>query len=243
MLEEKKIKTWSFSRLNIDCLYEYKLSYIEKLERATNGWALVGTHAHETIEKYLLQEIGIENVLQYFIEHYPKEATFPTFGKTNLGLKLYDQLEEFFSTFKGFTTQTIGVEQKFEIQLDEENQLIGFIDRVFRKPNGRIGVVDYKISNVFNGQEIIKKSKQLFVYAWAIKEIYGEYPEDMYFHFLKTNDFIRVNFNEEALQKTKDWVWERINIMSNETEFAPNLNNFYCANLCSQRYNCKYFNK
>ena len=114
----------------------------------------------------------------------------------------------------------------------------GYIDLVV-KNNEDITVVDYKVSNPknFKGDDLIKKTRQLYMYAPAIKKLFGKYPKRMMFSFFQ-GSYIIENFNEDKMHETLKWATDTISDINKERDFEHKADEFFCDKICSFRSNC-----
>lgn len=231
--------TWSYSRLDSynQCPYQFYLKYVEGLEGESNAWAEVGSFCHSILEGVAKGEIPHQAVSDYFVEHYP-DVLFPDLSdKYDYGEKLRDELLDFFDHFEGFDN-VVSVERHFTLDLDNGDKLQGFVDREFMH-NGKVKCVDYKISAPFKKADLVKKKRQLYIYAESIFREYGEYPDEMEFYFLKARKKTIVPFKQEELKETFDWVYSTIEAINNEQSFEARPNFFVCQNLCDFRNICQ----
>ena len=235
-----KDMTWSYSRLDSfnTCKLMWKNSYIDDVDKESNAWSDIGTFCHEIMEDVANENISPGDAVEMFKDGYDERV--PEFPKFPLNLKKHylKNSTPFFEDFKGFKHEVKGVELKFDYLLPDGSQFMGYIDLVVEH-NGNISLVDYKVSNPknFKGKELKKKTRQLYMYAPAIKKIFGKYPKRMIFSFFQGGSVIE-EFDESKLEETLKWATDTIAKIKKEEEFEHTDDEFFCDKICSFRSSC-----
>ena len=67
--------------------------------------------------------------------------------------------------------------------------------------DGTVSIGDFKSSTIYVGKDLIKKSKQLILYAIAYEYTYGVKVKNIFFDFLKYTN-VEVNVNGKWKEKT-----------------------------------------
>eukprot|EP00918_Siedleckia_nematoides_P082422 GHVU01180631.1.p1 GENE.GHVU01180631.1~~GHVU01180631.1.p1 ORF type:complete len:246 (+),score=36.89 GHVU01180631.1:1056-1793(+) len=243
------MKTWSFSRLTSyeQCPYSFNLKYIEEREGTSNAWADVGTFVHDILEQVAKGELPKEAVSDYFESLYPYDSVFPNNGNMKgYSDKIFNELLDFFNHFQELDGDIMGIEREFFLDLPNGDKLRGFIDLELvaydeiTKGNETLTCVDYKISNPFKPKDLIKKKRQLYVYAESMKQHWGEYPKEMMFWFVKAQKKLIIPFDEDELKETFDWIMSTIDNIEKDVIFEAKNDFFMCKNLCDFRDTCEY---
>jgi RecB family exonuclease len=84
----------------------------------------------------------------------------------------------------------IGVEQEFAFRFGPD-RVRGRMDRVDRRPDGTVAVVDYKSGDVSDPATAARRSReslQLAMYALAWEAEHGAPPDDLVLHFLESGE-------------------------------------------------------
>ena len=86
-------------------------------------------------------------------------------------------------------------------------------------------------------QSFEKYKKQMYLYAYAMKQKYGYSPDKIVWnHFLDGGAVTVIQFNEADMQKTLDWAKEIIERIERDREFAACQDDFlYCNRFCGYR--------
>ena len=103
---------------------------------------------------------------------------FPPFPRGLAG-KYYEEGLQYFSTFDGFgNCEILSVEDKFELNI-RGNRFVGIADLVLRdKTSGAISVIDHKSKSIPSlKKKLFENTRQLYTYAFYVKERFGVYPD------------------------------------------------------------------
>lgn len=254
--KEIKEKTYSWSRINSfhqgligeGCLYGWNLAYIKGDRGMGNYFSEVGLLTHNLIELYNTGEIfdwDLEEMFENGYNDLEFKAPFPAMGKS-----YYNSLKNFFTD--GDLQENFN---DYEI-LESEEELIftikghkfkGFADMVARKDGG-IVIVDFKTSKPYEGSKLKHNIMQLYIYAIAVKEKYGEYPTHLAYIYPKEMIGFReyiYEFNLDDLGRAVKFVEETIEMMEKH-DFEPRCSkidgkkDFYANHLCNHRKGCPY---
>jgi len=249
---------WSFSRLTAfeHCKYEFYLQYIiaddEEYLSENNFYAESGLFVHDTLAKIFSGELKLEDAPEYFVDNYYDNVFYRT--RQSIMDNTFEKCADYFSEadFSWIDKyEIIDVEKKVNFKIDNYN-FIGFIDLLLKdKSNGKYVILDHKSSEYpFKKDGGIKKKsqtqfeeykKQLYIYAHAVHELYGEYPKELIWNHFKDNGQLAIiPFDIEEYNNTIKWTTETIHKIENETEWGENQDFFYCHNLCNFRSSCEY---
>jgi len=108
------------------------------------------------------------------------------------------QLREFLAAARTLPlAQVLHTEQSFEIRVGPTS-VVGRIDRIDRRPNGSVAIIDYKTGKA-RDQENADESLQLSLYAIAAKEKWGYTVGALIFYNLEENVAVATTRNEAQL--------------------------------------------
>jgi len=97
-----------------------------------------------------------------------------------------DQLRDFLASARALPpVEVLHTEQSFDIRVGEIS-VVGRIDRIDRRPDGTVAIVDYKTGKA-RDQENADESLQLSLYAIAAQEKWGYRVGALIFHNLEEN--------------------------------------------------------
>ena len=251
---------YSHSRLNTfeQCPKKFKFKYLDKIIPSveTSIEAHVGKSVHEALE-WLYKEIkneklpALDEVLLEYKKSWDKEwdpnmknptKRFSTDEHYNRGIRF---LLEYYMKHKPFDDNTLDIEKKIIIILDEEGKykLQGFIDRlVYNLETEEYEIHDYKTSGNLPNSEKIEKDRQLALYSIAIKEKFGHDKEvALVWHYLAFNRRIYSKRTNEQLDQLKKDTIELIENIESTKEFPPKKSAL--CNWCEYKAICHAWNK
>jgi DNA helicase II / ATP-dependent DNA helicase PcrA len=108
-----------------------------------------------------------------------------------------EALQHFWDSEYG-RTPPVAAEQEFYLPLGGA-VVRGFIDRIHRRPDGSLEVVDFKTYNHTLNESQVRQSLQLPLYIKACREALGLPVSTGALYFLKQNETVRVTYTEEEL--------------------------------------------
>lgn len=251
---------WSFSRVHSfeNCRYEWYLNYLLKdekgkriFENEQNFYASYGGFIHSILEKILNDEFTIEQGYVYYKDNFDTNVLFDVSESTRekyfyLGLDYFSILD--FDWLKDY--EILGVEKKCSFKIGKF-KFIGYIDLLIRhKETKGIIIIDHKSSEYpLTKKGSVKKKKikdydsykkQLYLYAEQVFNEYGTYPKKIEWNYFKEQQWLSLPFVKEEFEDAKTWAIDTIEEIYKEENFLPNLDYFYCHNLCGFRNSCDY---
>lgn len=237
--------TWSFSRLESfdQCPYGWVSSYIYDEPERGIFFSEFGSCVHSVSAQYLSGEMGYELLRPRYISEFFENCNGYYPSQKIRSERFQDGLSYFSSPFSTLfdlsAREVLDVERHFEMALGDI-PFNGIIDLV--SGDGGLVVTDHKSSNIKppSGRkkptqydiEREQKSRQLYVYAQAIKELYGQYPDRLEFNCYRTPQIISIPFNQKDMDATIRWANDKAREISKCDDFVPNVDFFYCKNLC-----------
>ena len=249
---------WSFSRISSsDCMYGFYLHYIEGHEGLENGNAQFGKAVHETLEKFFKGELDMFSASEYYAERFQEMVTcdFPYNKYKDLKEAAYESGLEYFNNlnFDFDKYEILGVEKECHFKVDKY-RIQGYIDLLLKdKETEEIIIVDQKttqfdylkngnLSNNKKTQEQFEHFKhQEYLYAIPVIEEYKR-VDYLCWNMIRDKRIIKIPFNPDEYEKTKDWTINQIHSIENEILWLPNTqNNYFCRNICSNRGMCSYW--
>ena len=249
---------WSYSRLTSfeHCQYEFYLNYIindnDIYLSEGNFYAEVGIFVHEILAKIFNGELTPDEASQYFVDNFDKNIFYKV--KKSTMNKTFESCADYFANvdfgwLNNYEILGVELEMKFKIQ---GYDFVGYIDLLLRdKRDGQLVIVDHKSAPYpLKLDGTVKKNslasfkmykKQMYLYSYAVKEKYGVFPKEIIWnHFKAQGKIVTIPFVLKEYEKSVDWLVKTIKTIRNEKDFKPNLDYFYCTNLCNFRNSCEY---
>jgi len=257
--EEIDKMRWSYSRLSSyqNCPYEFFLKYIVKApdiyQEEGNFYAELGSYVHSILEMVFKGELSIDDAGTYYYEHYDENVFYTT--KQSIMNKKYEACADYFaevdfSWLKDF--DILGVELECTTEIGGHS-FVGYLDLVLRnKETGAIILMDHKSAAYPFSEKtgnLLKSHKktfdgykrQMYTYCKMTYERFGQYPETICWnHFAAGGKYAEIEFSLDDYMEAMGWIKESIEQIEREEEFPPNLNYFYCTQLCNFRNSCEY---
>ena len=251
-MDELKLTKYSFSKLKnfINCKYAFYRNYFENdRDTVENGTSEFGSFCHKILEMYERGELEDYEMLNYYLQHYDEEVKSSfviqlteKFSK-DFSSMYFEDGKSYFQNFTGFDNiKILESEYEFAENINNKYLLVGKIDLVAEDEEGNLIVIDHKSKSKFkNKAELAEYAKQLYIYALAVKNKYGKFPQKLMFNMFRKGNWITIDFDMERYEETLKWVDDIVNEIEICMDFEPNgLGSFYCFNFCPYRYKCEY---
>ncbi len=249
---------YSHSRLSTfeQCPLKFKFRYIDKIKPDIKEGieAFLGKIVHETLrfiyeESVKGREINLDETIEFYANLWNKEFNneINIVKKENNPEHYFNQgvrfLINYFTENSPFKDNTIAVEKRIIIELEEGYKLQGYIDRLVHNPETNIYEIhDYKTNGFLKPQEELDKDRQLALYALGIKNIFPNIQDiHLIWHFLAFNKKMISKRTEQELEKLKQDIINLIDKIESTTEFNPNPSKL--CKWCEFRSNCHLFNQ
>jgi putative RecB family exonuclease len=247
---------YSHSRLSAyeACPLKYRYAYVDrvKLERMPESIeAFMGKRVHEALEKlYSDRMLSKDDTLDELLEYYDgawgkhwsddvkivrNEYTPGHYHETGRRC-----IADYYARYAPFDDgRTVGLEQKVYINVNGY-KLMGYIDRLTFKGNGRYEIHDYKTSRSLPDQGYFEEDRQLALYQLGIHGMWKDASQvDLVWHYLVHDREMRSCRSPECLDRVKAnvvGVIQRIEAAEKEYDF-PAMESQLC-NWCEYRSLC-----
>lgn len=240
--------TWSYSRLKsfLKCPYGFFIHYILGDEEEPTFLSSYGSFIHEIHEKVFKGEISKQDAPVYYLEHFNDSVTGAPPKGTFQGY--YRGALDYMSNFPKFEGKIVSVEEHFDFDINGY-KFTGFSDLITRTDKGLV-LYDHKAKALkpFSGKakptktdiELTEYYRQLYLYAYAIKQKYGEYPCELVFNCYKSRSMVRTPFVENDMQEALDWACGVIEKIRGTAEWLPDIDYFTCNHLCGMNEQCDF---
>ena len=231
--------TYSHSQLSTyeTCPHQYRLAYIEKIKKETEGIeAFMGSRVHDVLEK-LYRDLKItklntlEELLDFYHQSWEKNwndmvqivrREYSVEDYRRLGEKcVTDYYKRYYPFDEG---RTLGLEENVYFPLEEEKGywIRGFIDRLTLFDNSILEIHDYKTSNRLPRQVEINSDRQLAFYHMGVEGKWKDIQEvRLIWHYLVFDIEIRSSRTPEELRKLRQETLELIQKIEMDRQFLP----------------------
>lgn len=258
MTEEDKFVidnfTWSFSRLEsfYQCPLAWHKTYIDCEPKCSNAFAEYGSCCHKILEDYENGSINIFNISDEYDKRFADEVVtdFPYNQYSDLKESYYLKGKKYFEEIDlpiG-AIEILGIEEKVNFEINGK-PFIGFIDLRYKDKDGNVIFMDHKSANITftkkglvtkSCQEKMKKYKyQQYLYTIPFIEA-GEKVDFLEWNFFNNQKIYRIPWNPKEYAEAIVWARMTIELISKEEDWNPNVEWYYCVNLCDHRDRCEY---
>lgn len=241
---------WSYSRIRAfeDCPYRWYLRYIRRLKGKELFFASYGSFMHSLIEAYYTGRMTPAELCDTYLGEFKQRVTGHAPNKKIFSNYFTGGLR-YLKGFQPFPYEPLAIEKKVEFNL-KGIPFVGYIDFLGKK-NSDLFVIDNKSRNLKprSGQAAPTKTDeeldayliQLYLYSISVEQEYGKLPSALCFNCFRSPVFIEEPFSKEAYEQSKEWLVHKVDEITSETEFRPNMEYFKCRHLCEMQDYCEYY--
>lgn len=206
-LYDADVPVYSISRLDCmnRCLYEAKLTYIDKDRGDENIYALLGTRIHDTLERLMNNEATEADLLpamedeladaDMFGYEFPKDSK----GGDSIREGWIANMTHFCKTYRK-PRGAYRTEQFFLYKTPKNRYLQGYIDLTYIRQDGTMIVFDYKTSTAYKGEAVKEHGRQLVLYALGLEQ-QGYKVKAISWIFLK---YVEIRFSGKKKPNSKE---------------------------------------
>ena len=240
---------WSYSRLQsfLKCPYCFFVHYITGEDEDDTFLASYGSFVHQIHQLVFSGFLKRSDAADYYLENFedfvhggiPKEIFTP----------YYRGAYEYFKDMPKFPGEIVGIETEFNFDI-KGNPFHGYTDLITREDDGLV-LYDHKAKNLkpYSNRkkptktdiELDEYSRQLYLYAEAIKQNLGEYPVRLVFNCYRNQTQIKQDFCEDKLHATLNWAHDLIHTIRDYEDWKPDIDFFKCRYLCGLNERCDYY--
>ena len=251
ILKEMKYSYSSLGTFN-HCRYAFLQTYINAEARMGNFFSDFGKFSHSILEKYFKDILDIYQLPLYYQKNYKKSIkhSCPIYPK-GMAEKYYQEGLTFFENFEFDKSkyEIINIEGKLKTKLKDINFVL-VPDLVLReKENNEYMLLDYKTANLYKNGKLDKKKIEdykfqcnLYIYfLWTIKNI-----QITKYSIWAIRNNTRIDYIYEPITglETVEWIKNTVAEIRAEEKWEPNTNEpYFCHQICSNRFSCKYINQ
>ena len=234
------------------CKLGWLMKYIFHEEKQSGFFAQFGSFVHKILELYLSNELRKDELALYYISNFDIEVT----GKApsrKMRFDFYLQGLEYLSEIDFPHKEIVAVEKEVEYKIGSHD-FVGYIDVVSNESTGLV-ITDHKSRPLkpFSKKYPEKKTqadieleaflRQQYLYAWAIKQIYGTFPSHLEFNSFRERQFITIPFEEKHMYDTLDWAERTRSDIAQNHIWTPTIEYWSCNHLCDVKKACEFFHQ
>ena len=240
-----ELKNISYSQIEAyeRCPLQYKYQYILKIPTAPGSAASFGSTIHAILQKFYRgfakdNTWGLSHLINLLESSWVPIGYNSKAHQLRMKKEAKEMLENYYNSFHSPEIEIIDLEKLFKIRINSSIFLTGKIDRVDKKSDGKIEVIDYKTGKRPDDKKLAK-NMQLTIYATAASNpgMYNKPVEkiDLTFYYLQAREKVTFNRTVDDLKVIKDNIESVVGKIRNQ-DFPPNVGR-HC-NYCSFRMIC-----
>jgi RecB family exonuclease len=227
------MEVFSYSRVTAfrNCPKAYEFRYVVgESERFTTIERHMGSAVHEALRwAWAEREEGREPLPRQIVERFDTSwwsAGLSGAVVVKTGLRDEDyrlegrRMVETYARglFRRDHSETLGLENRFQIRLNDRVRLTGVVDRVARSPEGKLRIIDYKTgSRVPNP---LSDPQLIYYAAWAF-EVYSDPSAELTFLDLRGERELTAEFHRRAIVPYIESLVEEIATITRTERFEP----------------------
>lgn len=220
------MSTFSHSRIETfeTCPKKYEFCYLLKVPRGPDGIeAFVGSRVHETLE-WLYGEVKacrvpeIDETVATFArvwdDAWTDDVRVTREGRTPADYRAIGEkaVRDYHARYAPFDADiTVGLETRISLRLDEDHDIVGYVDRIAKVEDGVWEIHDYKTAASLMTQQKADADRQLALYEIAVREMYPDARQvTLVWHYLAFDCEVRSTRTPEQLASLREDVLERV---------------------------------
>jgi len=231
---------YSHSRLSSfeNCPRQFAYKYVEKLPVETEGVeAFLGKRVHEILERlnHHVARYGRPPSLRQVLERFRSDwkgawheriqivraDTTPATWEER-GARC---LENYYRAHYPFSDgASAGIEERLHFSLDPAGRykLVGIVDRIVSRGDGRYEIHDYKTGNRLPTQDQVDRERQLALYQIGLEQTYADVAGvELVWHYLIHGRTLRSRRTSEQLDELRAATIARIDAIEAERSYTP----------------------
>ncbi|HEY5432309.1 MAG TPA: PD-(D/E)XK nuclease family protein [Coriobacteriia bacterium] len=232
------------------CPKKYEFSYLIKPPKGPDGIeAFMGSRVHDALE-WLYGEVKacrapdeedlVERFRQVWDAEWEDDIRIVRPDRTADDYRAIGEkaLRDYYRRYHPFDQAvTVGLELRVTLPLDEDHQIVGYIDRLDRVSDGVWEIHDYKTAATLMTQDKADANRQLALYELAIRQMYSDVREvTLVWHYLALDCEVRSSRAPEQLANLRAQVLESVKHIEAQHSFLARTSNL--CDWCEYRPLC-----
>lgn len=222
-------RSYSNSRIQTfnTCPRQYKFQYIEKaaVEKPVSVEAFLGDAVHRALERLYSFKINgrlqtLDEMLKFYHEHWegPDRDRIKV-TRENLGVDDYirvgvDALSRYYERYHPFDDgDVVALEKNIKFPLDPKGRFTinGKVDRISRRQNGIVEIIDYKTKAFLPTQQFLNDDDQMGLYQIGVRYLWPDFDRiELKQIFLRQGTEMKAVMDDEKLEEIRYRVYQKI---------------------------------
>jgi len=246
------VSTFSHSRIDTfeTCPKKYEFCYVIKAPRGPDGIeAFMGSRVHDALE-WLYGEVRacllpdeealVQRYAQVWESEWSDTVRVVREGRTPADYRAIGEkaLRDYHRRYHPFDQgTTVGLELRVNMRLDDEHEIVGYIDRLVKVSDGVWEIHDYKTGATLLTQSKADQDRQLALYELAIRAMYpGVERVELVWHYLAFDHEVRSTRTPEELAALREGILAAVRRIESQTDY-PTRTSRLC-DWCDYRPSC-----
>lgn len=243
-LQQPSVLSYSQLETYKRCPLQYKYQYILRIPITQNAAASFGDTIHKTLQAFYRQfltnkSVGLKQMLQIYKDSWIPLGYVSKAHETRMKKEGEKMLAQFFRKFHAKDLHILDMEKLFKIKIDKKRTVTGKIDRIDKKNNQEIEIIDYKTGKIPDKTDL-ERSLQLSIYTMAAmdKGLYQKKLEDitLTFYYLQPMEKISFKPSYKNVEKAKEII-KKTSEEIHQSLFNPNVGPW--CDFCQFRMICE----
>lgn len=227
----------SYSRVRayLECPWLYKLRYADLKRGPLNPRSALGLSVHRALEAYHREDASTrERLLELYDEQWV-HAGFPTpQDQMEWHRKGERILSGYWERETARRSEIIGVEREFLFELGP-HRVRGMIDRIERRPEGGVEIVDYKTYLEMASEAEAASDLQLRIYALGAKESLALDPAWLTLYYVAAGERVTAPYDPSGEGEIRELLTRVGDILAAGRAWKPEVS--FCPR-CDFRNSC-----
>lgn len=187
--------SYSQLRCYLECPWQYKLRYKDRWRSPHTPPSALGVSIHRALEAFLRGGgASMDELLQAYEENWV-HAGFPDAATQMEWYRKGEEiLEKFFRDNQECRSEIVYLEREFFFPLGP-HMVRGIVDRIDRRPDGSIEVIDYKSHLDIKSEDEVRENIQLLIYGLGAHEGLGIEPSLLSLYYVAAGKKITVPYD------------------------------------------------
>ncbi|HVE14100.1 MAG TPA: PD-(D/E)XK nuclease family protein [Elusimicrobiota bacterium] len=196
--------SYSMVRTYMDCPWLFKIVYQDRKRPPYHPRSALGVSIHRALEAFHREGApDLERLLELYDEGWVHAGFSDAQEQLEWHRKGARVLEGYWRREEDRRSQILGVEKEFLFPLGP-HRVRGSIDRVDRRPDGTIEVIDYKTHLDIASEESVAQDLQLRIYGLGVKESLGLDPAWLSLDYVAVGKRVTVPYDAAREDEVKE---------------------------------------
>lgn len=227
--------SYSQVRSYLDCPWLYHLRWQKRWRSAPTPASAMGQTIHRALELFHARGERTEaRLLELYEEAWVNPPGVPGPEVLALHARGADILRRYWAQERAFSGEVLFVEREFLVPLGA-HVVRGIVDRVDRRPDGSVELVDYKTHQDAGTESDAASDLQLRIYAWALKACWALEPRWMSWRFVALGKTVTAPYDPSGEEELEAFLTGVADKIASGRGFAPDTS--HCPR-CDLRGRC-----